>query len=33
MQEAQKAKEKIEELHRYDKKLRDTWEKERKKKK
>ena len=33
MQEAQKAKEKIEELQRYDKKLRDTWEKERKKKK
>jgi hypothetical protein len=33
MQEAQKAKEKIEELQRYDKKLRDNWEKERKKKK
>ena len=33
MPEAQKAKEKIEELQRYDKKLRDTWEKERKKKK
>ena len=33
VQEAQKAKEKIEELQRYDKKLRDNWEKERKKKK